>query len=71
MESMWKDAEVRKEWDDVGETMGQKVHLSRDPDGEPYITQVEMKVSNKSILNDGTSCPGENHDVMHYLLHLI
>ncbi|XP_010914226.1 uncharacterized protein [Elaeis guineensis] len=43
MKSLWMDAEVRKEWDDVGEMMGQKVHLSRDPDGEPYITQVEMK----------------------------
>ncbi|XP_042505901.1 uncharacterized protein LOC122082419 isoform X1 [Macadamia integrifolia] len=43
MEAMWMDSFVRKEWDDVGETKGQKVHLSRDPEGEPFLTQTEMK----------------------------
>ncbi|KAG1326410.1 Endo-type membrane-bound lytic murein transglycosylase A [Cocos nucifera] len=51
MKSMWMDAEVRKEWDDVGETMGQKVHLSQDPDGEPYITEVEMKAVAKIVVH--------------------
>ncbi|KAJ4980474.1 hypothetical protein NE237_031311 [Protea cynaroides] len=43
IEAMWMDPLVRKEWDDAGETKGQKVHLSRDPDGQPYLTQTEMK----------------------------
>lgn len=44
MEEMWWVPEVSTEWFDAGETKGQKVHLSRDPDGEPYLTQTEMKV---------------------------
>lgn len=44
MEAMWKTPEVSAEWLDAGETRGQKVHLSRDPDGQPYLTQTEMKV---------------------------
>ncbi|XP_062093103.1 uncharacterized protein LOC133798682 isoform X2 [Humulus lupulus] len=43
MEAMWKIPEVSSEWLDAGETRGQKVHLSRDPDGQPYLTQTEMK----------------------------
>ncbi|OVA03203.1 Lytic transglycosylase-like SLT domain [Macleaya cordata] len=43
MEAMWTDPEVSKEWIDAGENKGQKVHLSRDPDGQPYLTQTEMK----------------------------
>ncbi|KAL6998873.1 hypothetical protein U1Q18_000040 [Sarracenia purpurea var. burkii] len=43
MEALWMDPGVRTEWIDVGETKGQKVHLSRDPDGQPYLTQTEMK----------------------------
>ncbi|XP_073002147.1 uncharacterized protein [Typha latifolia] len=43
MQLLWMDADVCKEWIDVGERMGQKVHLSRDPDGEPYLTQTEMR----------------------------
>ncbi|XP_020100746.1 uncharacterized protein LOC109718756 isoform X1 [Ananas comosus] len=43
MRSMWMNAAVSKEWIDAGERMGQKVHLSRDPDGEPYLTQTEMR----------------------------
>ena len=44
MEAMWKIPEVNAEWLDAGEKRGQKVHLSRDPDGQPYLTQKEMKV---------------------------
>ncbi|KAM7250612.1 hypothetical protein ACFE04_022495 [Oxalis oulophora] len=43
MEAMWGDSGVRSEWLDAGETIGQKVHLSRDPDGLAYLTQTEMK----------------------------
>ncbi|XWS27609.1 hypothetical protein CRYUN_Cryun26dG0131400 [Craigia yunnanensis] len=43
MEAMWEQLEVRTEWIDAGETQGQRVHLSRDPDGQPYLTQTEMK----------------------------
>ncbi|KAJ6768296.1 TRANSGLYCOSYLASE [Salix koriyanagi] len=43
MEAMWREPEVSTEWLDAGETKGSKVHLSRDPDGEPYLTQTEMK----------------------------
>nr|CAB3448992.1 unnamed protein product [Digitaria exilis] len=39
---MWQDPIVSKEWTDAGEEQGQKVHLSRDPDGEAYLTQTEM-----------------------------
>ncbi|WVZ77725.1 hypothetical protein U9M48_025556 [Paspalum notatum var. saurae] len=42
MRLMWKDPIVSKEWTDAGEEQGQKVHLSRDPDGEAYLTQTEM-----------------------------
>lgn len=44
LEALWLDPGVSTEWLDVGETRGRKVHLSRDPDGEPYLTQIEMKV---------------------------
>ncbi|CAN8293107.1 unnamed protein product [Cochlearia groenlandica] len=43
LEAMWLDPAVSAEWIEVGETKGQKVHLSRDPDGQPYLTQTEMK----------------------------
>ncbi|KAJ6901111.1 hypothetical protein NC652_027028 [Populus alba x Populus x berolinensis] len=43
LEAMWQEPEVSTEWLDAGETKGNKVHLSRDPDGEPYLTQTEMK----------------------------
>ncbi|AQK60386.1 transglycosylase SLT domain containing protein expressed [Zea mays] len=42
MRLMWQDPVVSKEWNDAGEEQGQKVHLSRDPDGEAYLTQTEM-----------------------------
>ncbi|XP_050221058.1 uncharacterized protein LOC126671334 [Mercurialis annua] len=43
LEAMWREPEVNTEWLDAGETRGQRVHLSRDPDGQPYLTQTEMK----------------------------
>ncbi|XP_022952068.1 uncharacterized protein LOC111454831 isoform X1 [Cucurbita moschata] len=43
MEAMWNYPEVCAEWLDAGESKTQKVHLSRDPDGQPYLTQTEMK----------------------------
>ncbi|KAI3979203.1 hypothetical protein MKX01_017028 [Papaver californicum] len=43
MEEMWNDPEVSKEWIDAGEIKGQKVHLSRVPDGQAFLTQTEMK----------------------------
>ncbi|EPS74207.1 hypothetical protein M569_00548, partial [Genlisea aurea] len=43
LQAMWLEPEVRTEWIAVGETEGSKVHLSRDPDGHPYLTQTEMR----------------------------
>lgn len=48
MQALWMDADVRKEWLDAGEKMGQRIHLSRDPDGETYLTQTEMRVCDLS-----------------------
>ncbi|KAB1207173.1 Germin-like protein subfamily 1 member 19 [Morella rubra] len=45
MEETWGIPEVRTEWLDGGESRGRRVHLSRDPDGQPYLTQTEMKHS--------------------------
>ncbi|KAF3322489.1 Transglycosylase SLT domain-containing protein [Carex littledalei] len=42
MKVMWHTADVSKEWIDAGEKIGKKVHISRDPDGELYLTQTEM-----------------------------
>lgn len=55
MEAMWNIPEVSNEWLDAGESRYQKVHLSRDPDGQPFLTQIEMKVNQISFLY------GENH----------
>ncbi|XP_024160932.1 uncharacterized protein LOC112168050 isoform X1 [Rosa chinensis] len=43
MQALWNVPKVSAEWEDAGETKGQKVHLSRDPDGQVYLTQTEMK----------------------------
>ncbi|XP_019426153.1 PREDICTED: uncharacterized protein LOC109334703 [Lupinus angustifolius] len=43
LEAMWEVPEVRTEWLKAGEVRGHKVHLSRDPDGQPYLTQTEMR----------------------------
>ncbi|KAK8971118.1 hypothetical protein KSP40_PGU010633 [Platanthera guangdongensis] len=48
---MWNDAEVSKEWTDAGESFGQKVHLSRDPDGQTYLTQTEMRAVAKIVVD--------------------
>uniref|UniRef100_A0A5B6YRR1 Transglycosylase SLT domain-containing protein n=1 Tax=Davidia involucrata TaxID=16924 RepID=A0A5B6YRR1_DAVIN len=50
MEAMWMDPEVLTEWINAGETRDQKVHLSRDPDGQPYLTQIEMKAVARIIV---------------------
>lgn len=44
MEDMWLVPEVCSEWLNAGETKGDKIHLSRDPDGQAYLTQTEMRV---------------------------
>ncbi|PNX82149.1 hypothetical protein L195_g038177, partial [Trifolium pratense] len=43
LEEMWNIPEVSAEWLKAGEERDQKVHLSRDPDGQPYLTQTEMR----------------------------
>lgn len=43
MAAMWAVPDVYDEWISAGEKQGQKVHLSRDPDGQPSLTQTEMK----------------------------
>lgn len=43
MAAMWAVPDVYNEWIAAGEKQGQKVHLSRDPDGQPCLTQTEMK----------------------------
>lgn len=45
MELLWMDSDVSKEWADAGESRGKKVLLSRDPDGQPFLTQTEMRVN--------------------------
>ncbi|XP_039126818.1 uncharacterized protein LOC120262965 [Dioscorea cayenensis subsp. rotundata] len=51
MQALWMDADVRKEWLDAGEKMGQRIHLSRDPDGETYLTQTEMRAVAEIIVD--------------------
>ncbi|KAK6947205.1 Transglycosylase SLT domain 1 [Dillenia turbinata] len=43
IDAMWKNPEVSTEWNNAGEAKGQKIHLSRDPDGQPYLTQTETR----------------------------
>ncbi|KAK4794129.1 hypothetical protein SAY86_012123 [Trapa natans] len=43
LEAMWMVPDVSTEWLDAGETREQNVHLSRDPDGQAYLTQTEMR----------------------------
>ncbi|GMH07942.1 hypothetical protein Nepgr_009782 [Nepenthes gracilis] len=50
IEALWMDAEISTEWLDAGETRGQKVHLLRDPDGQPYLTQTEMRAAAEIIV---------------------
>lgn len=50
LEAMWMEPDVRVEWINVGETKGSRVHLSRDPDGHPYLTQTEMRAVARIIV---------------------
>jgi hypothetical protein len=43
MDAMWNHPDVCKEWLAAGEERGQKVHMSRNFDGKPYVTQTEMR----------------------------
>ncbi|KAL9266545.1 hypothetical protein AKJ16_DCAP19191 [Drosera capensis] len=43
IEALWTDPEVSTEWLDAGEVKGENIRLSRDPDGQPYLTQIEMR----------------------------
>lgn len=49
MEAMWNHPEVRQEWLRAGEERGMKVHMSRNFDGKPYVTQTEMKVGHRVL----------------------
>ncbi|PIA37695.1 hypothetical protein AQUCO_03000324v1 [Aquilegia coerulea] len=49
MEAMWMDPEVSNEWIDAGESREKKVHLSRDPDGQVFLTQTEMQEMIRAI----------------------
>ncbi|KAI4342422.1 hypothetical protein MLD38_027052 [Melastoma candidum] len=50
MEAMWLIPDVSSEWESAGETRGHKVRFSRDPQGQPYLTQTEMRVMPSSLL---------------------
>lgn len=50
MQLLWADKDVSKEWTGANERMGRKVHLSRDPDGQPYLTQIEMRAVARIIV---------------------
>lgn len=74
---MWKDPNVNKEWSDAGEEQGRKVHLSRDPDGEAYLTQTEMMVSasvkfhsNSSIMTEITLKTFKNKPAYIFFRHV-
>ncbi|XP_028803828.1 uncharacterized protein LOC114758893 [Neltuma alba] len=43
LEAMWNTPDVSTEWLKAGESKGKRVHLSRDPDGQPYLTQTELR----------------------------
>ncbi|KAK9123822.1 hypothetical protein Sjap_013424 [Stephania japonica] len=49
LEALWGDPEVSKQRIGAGEDRGKKVYLSRDPDGQPYLTQTEMKTSERTL----------------------
>ncbi|KAK9136840.1 hypothetical protein Sjap_007434 [Stephania japonica] len=53
LEALWGDPEVSKQRIGVGEDRGQKVHLSRDPDGQPYLTQTKMKTLERILDTPG------------------
>lgn len=51
MEAMWDNADVCAEWIAAGEKQGLKVHMSRNSDGKPYVTQTEMRAMATIIIN--------------------
>lgn len=50
LELMWLNEEVNHEWIEAGETKENKVHLSRDSDGQIYLTHTELRVSRNLLL---------------------
>ncbi|KAL2331011.1 hypothetical protein Fmac_018592 [Flemingia macrophylla] len=50
LEAMWNVPEVSAEWLKDGEDRFQRVHLSRDPDGQSYLTQTEMRAVTDIII---------------------
>lgn len=50
MEAMWNDSDVCAEWIAAGEKQGVKVHMSRNSDGKPYVTQTEMRAMAKIVI---------------------
>ncbi|XP_031394359.1 uncharacterized protein LOC116205744 isoform X2 [Punica granatum] len=56
LEAMWLVPDVSTEWLDAGETRDQKVHLSRDPDGQAYLTQTEMRAVADIIVRRHFAC---------------
>ncbi|KAK9131098.1 hypothetical protein Sjap_011585 [Stephania japonica] len=59
LEALWGNPEVSKQRIDAREDRGQKVLLSRDPDGQPYLTQTEMTVLGRDIPDDAGECVSE------------
>ncbi|RDX97705.1 hypothetical protein CR513_19497, partial [Mucuna pruriens] len=51
LEAMWNVPEVCAEWLKAGEDRCQKVHLSRDPDGQAYLTQTEMRAVTNIVIS--------------------
>lgn len=66
LQLLWNDKAVSKEWADANERIRHKVHLSRDPDGQSYLTQIEMRVRDLLMLNDH----GLREDLSHIVLAL-
>eukprot|EP00249_Psilotum_nudum_P014892 c25054_g1_i1 orf=344-1603(-) len=50
MQALWSNPDVHNEWTAAGEKRGQKVHMSRNPDGQPYVTQIEMRAMAEIII---------------------
>lgn len=51
MQAMWDSPDVRSEWIAAGEKQGQKVHMLRNSDGQPYVTQTEMRAMAEIIID--------------------
>ncbi|CAM6084782.1 unnamed protein product [Calypogeia fissa] len=51
IQALWAHPAVRNEWIAAGEKPGQKVHLSRAFEGQPHITEVEMRAIAEIILD--------------------